>query len=224
MIVTLTGPTAGGKSTLERELQALGFGRAISHTTRAPRAGEVDGEHYHFVDDATYDDMKLRGYFIETIELGTRRYALSAKSLQVAAQQGNVVIVVEPHGAAQISKYCRQAELDMARFWVFCSPAEQARRWMNRVAGDLVVGYRDDVTKSAAERLSLMLTVEQEWITQSEQGGPVGCGPYRYWIDTERAPAADLAKEIKAVVDAEDLIRSSEKVLEKARMSRFLAA
>lgn len=224
MIVTLTGPTAGGKSTLERELQALGFGRAISHTTRAPRAGEVDGEHYHFVDDATYDKMKMGGEFIETIELGTRRYAMSAKSLQLAAQQGHVVIVVEPHGAQQIARYCRGVDLDMARFWVYCSPEEQARRWLARVVTDNSAATGPWVLESAAERLALMLTVEQQWIAGAQEGGPTGRGTYSYWVDTERAPAADLAKEVKAIVDAESLMRSSREVIERARQRRFLSS
>jgi guanylate kinase len=47
-LITLTGPSCAGKTTLEDRLIKAGFDRVISNTTRAPRRGEIDGVHYHF--------------------------------------------------------------------------------------------------------------------------------------------------------------------------------
>lgn len=47
-LVTLTGPSCTGKSTVARKLVELGFVELISTTTRTPRQGEVEGVHYYF--------------------------------------------------------------------------------------------------------------------------------------------------------------------------------
>lgn len=163
-IVTLTGPTASGKSTIEKELQSMGYGRAISHTTRRPRVGEVHGDAYHFVDSAQFEELRAAGEFIELIDLGTRRYGMSKAALHAAmaaGREGNGVIVVDPHGAAQIKAYCRQQGIHCFSVWVDCAPKEQARRWLTRTLSDLVIG--PEAMDAQAERLSIMLTEEVQW-------------------------------------------------------------
>ena len=66
-LVVLAGPTAVGKGTVatavrERHPEVW---LSVSATTRAPRPGEVDGVHYHFVDDATFDAMIADGDLLE---------------------------------------------------------------------------------------------------------------------------------------------------------------
>ena len=62
-LIILTAPSGTGKSTVtERVLAArqnLAF--SVSHTTRPIRGDEVDGEDYHFVDEATFDAMVAAG-------------------------------------------------------------------------------------------------------------------------------------------------------------------
>jgi guanylate kinase len=75
--VVLCGPSGVGKSTLIKQLFSEFtdvFGFSVSHTTRSPRAGEVDGRDYHYV---TRDDMERRiknGVFIETAEYSGNLY------------------------------------------------------------------------------------------------------------------------------------------------------
>lgn len=161
-IVTITGPTCAGKSTLESQLQLRGFGRAISHTTRMPRVGEVNGVHYHFVTDFEYDRLKSEGAFIEVIEFGTRRYAMSSAAL-LAAQNAreHVAIVVEPHGAAQILDFCDAHGLRSLAVWIDCDPKVQAQRYVMRQASDMMIGKES--VGAHAERLALMLTEEVKW-------------------------------------------------------------
>ena len=212
MIVTLTGPTCGGKSTLERALQARGFGRAISHTTRAPRAGEVDGEHYHFVSDDEFVAAQARGDFIEVIDLGTRRYAMSAQSLQAAASKGHVVIVVEPHGAGQIADYCRANGLERVGFWVDCDEKVQAQRWVDRVRADASRG--ESAWHDAYERLSLMLTVEQKWIHDVAMlnGSEAHPNLYEAYIDSTSATPEDLAQQVEEFAGARAALQHHYKV------------
>jgi len=206
MIVTLTGPSCGGKSTLERALQARGYGRAISHTTREARSGEVCGEHYHFINDCTFDAMLAHGDFIEVIDLGTRRYAMSAASLELAAQQGNVVIVVEPHGAGQIHDYCEARKLPVMGVWIDCGPEEQAKRWLSRTVAEFAMppSFAPAKLDAAIERLGLMLGLEAAWRQEAKKHSGSALHPhlYSYWITSHDIPAESLADEIKLVVAA----------------------
>ena len=59
-IVTLTGPSLSGKTTLMRRLQSLGgFKEIISHTTRPIRAKEANGVDYHFVTEQEFDSIDM---------------------------------------------------------------------------------------------------------------------------------------------------------------------
>ncbi|QFZ84654.1 hypothetical protein GFK26_18680 [Variovorax paradoxus] len=206
MIVTLTGPSCGGKSTLERALQERGYGRAISHTTREARSGEVCGEHYHFINNCTFDAMLARGDFIEIIDLGTRRYAMSSASLELAAQQGNVVIVVEPHGCAQIHDYCKAHNLPVMGVWIDCGPEEQAKRWLSRTVGELALppAFSKGKLDASTERLGLMLGLESAWRDEALwfSGSKTHPHLYSYWITSKDIPAESLAEELDRVVSA----------------------
>ena len=66
-LVVLAGPTAVGKGTVAAYIRAH-FPQvwlSVSMTTRPPRPGEVDGVHYHFVDDAEFDRLAAAGEFLE---------------------------------------------------------------------------------------------------------------------------------------------------------------
>ena len=56
-LIVLSGPGGVGKSTISQELRKHDdFQLSVSYTTRAPRAGEVDGVHYHFVSDEEFSE------------------------------------------------------------------------------------------------------------------------------------------------------------------------
>ena len=161
-IITLTGPTCAGKSTVEAALQKIGFGRAVSHTTRLPRAGEYNGGSYHFVSDEEFATLNAQGAFVETVAFGSNKYAMSAAALRAAQDEsGNVAIVVEPHGASQIHAFCLLNGIKSQSVWIDCSVKDQAQRWLTRLAGDMLIGK--DFIGPYADRLQLMLSDEAEW-------------------------------------------------------------
>lgn len=200
MIVTLTGPTCAGKSTVEAALQKLGFGRAISHTTRLPRAQEVNGESYHFVSDAEYERLERAGKFIEVVKFGSAQYAMSADALIAAQQQSeHVVIVVEPHGCAQIHAFCKEQGLPSYAVWVDCHPKEQAQRWIKRLLNDAYSGK--DVAGPYSERLHTMLTEEANWrmmkqATLAIYSADTNAKEYDLTLDSTEAPPEFLASVV----------------------------
>ncbi|GMA92514.1 hypothetical protein GCM10025869_30430 [Homoserinibacter gongjuensis] len=74
-LVVLAGPTAVGKGTVSSYIrdnypEVL---LSVSATTRPPRPGEVDGRHYYFVDDDTFDKMIAQGSSSSGLRCTTRR-------------------------------------------------------------------------------------------------------------------------------------------------------
>ncbi len=76
LCLVLAAPSGAGKTTLSRALLAedAGIQLSISVTTRAPRAGEVDGKHYHFIDQAEFDEMVTAGQLLEHANVFGRCY------------------------------------------------------------------------------------------------------------------------------------------------------
>lgn len=164
-IITLTGPSGAGKSTIERELKALGCINAVSHTTRLPRNGEIDGEHYFFINDDGFLLMDQQNAFVEKIDLGTRKYGMSKAQIKACADSGkHTAIVVDPHGATQIREYCRRQGIPVFSVWVDCGVHEQCSRFVQRMAND-IIDAQDllAVCATYAERLELMMNKETIW-------------------------------------------------------------
>jgi guanylate kinase len=98
----IVGPSGTGKSTLARALsQKHGIPEVISHTTRAPRLGEVEGVNYHFVTREYFIQMRERGEFIEHVEYNGNLYGSARGAVIALLEKGDATIVVEGHGAEQ---------------------------------------------------------------------------------------------------------------------------
>ena len=67
----ISAPSGAGKTSLVKSLlrSDLNLSLSISHTTRPPRNGEVDGCDYHFVNKETFQHMLLNGEFVESAEV-----------------------------------------------------------------------------------------------------------------------------------------------------------
>jgi guanylate kinase len=76
---------------------------SVSHTTRAPREGEVDGVNYHFVDKTTFEKMVEAGEFFEHATVFGNMYGTSQQHLQQQLQSGmDVILEIDWQGARQI--------------------------------------------------------------------------------------------------------------------------
>jgi guanylate kinase len=106
-LLVLSSPSGGGKSTIARHLlQARDdLGYSVSATTRAPREGEQNGVHYHFLRPEEFARREAAGEFIETATYGGQRYGtLRAEVDRVLAEGRHVVLDIEVAGAAQVRR------------------------------------------------------------------------------------------------------------------------
>ena len=103
----VAAPSGAGKSTLvnallEREPR---ISLSISHTTRAPRPGDVDGVQYHFVDRASFEAMVARGDFIEHADVFGNYYGTSRIAVEpILATGRDVLLEIDWQGAAQVRR------------------------------------------------------------------------------------------------------------------------
>lgn len=108
----VSAPSGAGKSSLAKALteRVARLGVSVSHTTRAPRPGERDGEHYFFVDNVTFERMVAAGEFLEHARVfdnfyGTSRHAVE----QLLVQDKDVLLDIDWQGARRIKQLLPQA-------------------------------------------------------------------------------------------------------------------
>ncbi|GAA1221208.1 guanylate kinase [Prauserella alba] len=115
-LTVVSGPSGVGKSSVVGELRALdpNIYFSISMTTRAPREGEVDGAHYHFVDRETFDEMVADGQFLEYAEFAGNCYGTPRGPVERALDEGRpAVLEIELQGARQVREAMPDAQLVM---------------------------------------------------------------------------------------------------------------
>ena len=98
----ITGPSGVGKGTLIQGLleRCPELELAVSATTRAPRAGEVDGREYHFLSDAEFEERVRRGEFVEHATYAGNRYGTLRSELRRPARA--IVLEIDLQGARQV--------------------------------------------------------------------------------------------------------------------------
>lgn len=107
-LILLSAPSGAGKTTLIQGMlpQLEGSGSlvfSVSHTTRRPRTGEIDGRDYHFVGDADFEALVRTDGFLEWAEVHGHRYGTSKGAVLPFLERGtDVVVDVDVQGARQL--------------------------------------------------------------------------------------------------------------------------
>ncbi len=79
--------------------------RSISTTTRSPRAGEVDGVHYHFVTTEEFNQRIERGDFIEHARFGGHHYGTEKRNISEASTEGkDLLLAIDVQGVESLKK------------------------------------------------------------------------------------------------------------------------
>ena len=104
----ISAPSGAGKTSLLIDvLESSGdeLALSISHTTRSPRPGEVDGKDYHFVDEDRFREMIDAGAFLEHAHVFDNFYGTSQAEVEAQLDAGqDVILEIDWQGAAQVRK------------------------------------------------------------------------------------------------------------------------
>lgn len=155
LIVTFTGASAAGKDTLVDSILCLAkpdktpvhgtlpaFCKShlsaipcdvielISHTTRSPRTGEIDGVDYYFVDKEELESIAK----VEHTEYAGNHYALSVAELERIRDIG--LVIVDKHGVSCIEEFATKHSDEYALFTIFLTCTEDIARQRMLSRGD----------------------------------------------------------------------------------------
>lgn len=101
----VSAPSGGGKTSLLKKVleSEPDVALSISHTTRPPRPGEVDGRHYYFVPLSDFEKMLAAGEFLESASIYGHRYGTWRKGIEQELEEGrDVVLEIDWQGAQQV--------------------------------------------------------------------------------------------------------------------------
>ncbi len=101
----ISAPSGTGKTTLCRALLESdpNLELSVSHTTRQPRNGEVDGVDYHFVDREAFERLVDEGAFLEWARYAGRLYGTHFESIELPLAEGHdLLLEIEVQGASQV--------------------------------------------------------------------------------------------------------------------------
>jgi guanylate kinase len=107
LLFIVAAPSGAGKSSLVNAVLAADpqLVLSISHTTRAPRPGEVNGREYHFVHRDAFLSLIAAGEFLESAEVHGNLYGTSQAAVQGVRESGrDVVLEIDWQGAQQVRR------------------------------------------------------------------------------------------------------------------------
>lgn len=105
MLLVISGPSGTGKGTLLTRLlkEDESFTFSVSATTRAPREGEVDGVHYHFLTNEQFDQLVAENAFVEYASVHGNRYGTLKSEVFERMEKGqNVLLDIDTQGALNV--------------------------------------------------------------------------------------------------------------------------
>jgi guanylate kinase len=111
LMLVLSAPSGAGKTTLAHLLLKVDkhIHPSISYTTRAPRDGEIHGEHYFFVDEQTFLRMVKEGEFLEYVEVFGNYYGTPKHYVEQYLEKGeDVVFDIDWQGHRSLTQMARQ--------------------------------------------------------------------------------------------------------------------
>jgi guanylate kinase len=154
-MLVLSSPSGAGKSTIARHLMAedKDIVLSVSVTTRARRPSEIDGVHYHFIDQATFNKLRDRGELLEWAEVHGNCYGTPRAPVEAWLTSGkDVLFDIDWQGADQVAKAMPE---DLVRIFVLPpTMAELASRLVRRA---------EDAPDVIAKRLANARAEIQHW-------------------------------------------------------------
>jgi len=127
----ISAPSGGGKTSLVSAMLANleNITVSISHTTRGPRVGEMEGKNYFFVDESTFHQHQQAGIFLEHAKVFNHWYGTSKTwALEQLSKGHDVILEIDWQGARNV-----KAQMDCVSIFILPPSREiLLKRLINR--------------------------------------------------------------------------------------------
>jgi len=183
----VAAPSGAGKSSLVNALleREPGIVLSVSHTTRPPRPGDVDGQHYHFVNRGVFERLIADNAFLEHAEVFGNLYGTSRAAVEPLLAKGrDVLLEIDWQGARQV----RTLKPDCISIFILPASREELERRLRTRAAD------------SAATISLRLAESREEIAHA--------GDFDYILVNDQF--ADALADLRAIVTARRLRREAQ--------------
>jgi guanylate kinase len=182
LLFVLSAPSGTGKDTVIRRLkeQGLPIHISVSVTTRAPRPGEINGVHYHFISREEYHHMLANNELLEHAEVHGNWYGVPRRPVREWLAAGeDVLLKIDVQGAATVRQKVPEA------IFIFLAPQsidELSRRLNAR---------RSETQEDRARRLAdaAYELEQQQW--------------YDYRVVNRQGYLDEAVEKVKAIIIAE---------------------
>ena len=184
LLFVVSGPSGAGKDTLvealrERTPRLL---YSISATTRAPRDGEIDGEHYFFLSHAEFEGRRERGELLEWREYNGNLYGTPRDYIEANLLQGyDVILKPEVNGARAVKAAYPDAVL------IFLVPDKFSH------LRERLLARRTETNEEIARRLEIAQQ-EMKFIRS-----------FDYMVVNEQGRSEEAVQDLQAILHAERL-------------------
>lgn len=125
MIIILSAPSGGGKTSIAKKLlhHDPNLRLSISATTRSPRPGEIEGEHYFFCSEEEFKQMQKNDALLESAQVYGNYYGTPIKFVQETLADGHDVLFdIDCQGALQIQSMIQHGKLRSNFISIFIKP------------------------------------------------------------------------------------------------------
>jgi guanylate kinase len=151
LMLVLSSPSGAGKTTLSRRLLQSdpSITLSVSATTRKPRLNEIDGQDYHFVDEAEFERRAKSGDFLEHANVFGNRYGTPKKAVMAELENGkDVLFDIDWQGTQQLRQ---QARDDVVSVFVLPPSHDELERRLRARAQDAEDVVQKRMAKAADE-------------------------------------------------------------------------
>lgn len=207
-VVVIAAPSGAGKTSLARALVErdphLVF--SVSATTRPRRSEERDGEHYHFVDDAGFDELVASGALLEWAAVHDRRYGTPRQAVERALADGHhVVLDIDVQGARAV----RLAFPDAVLVFILPPSGDELNRRLARRASE---DAAQRVRRLQTARAELAAVAEFDYVVVNDEfEGALGAlagiiAAERHRVERDEgiaARVAELGRRLEQLIERE---------------------
>lgn len=136
LLLVISSPSGAGKSSLSRWLMELHpeLTLSVSATTRPPREGEVEGEHYYFLDIEEFKSRDEAGWFYESAKVHGNYYGTPKQPVLDILESGrDVLLDIDWQGAQQL---LQERDQDVVSVFILPPSMEELERRLRKRAQD----------------------------------------------------------------------------------------